>query len=1349
MKHSLRTIAFLVLVLSPRLVAAQTSGPQATIVTCSVSVHDVYLNPIAGIAVTVQISGKSPVTGRTDANGSVRVSDGRATTTYQDVSCSINPNTVDYFALKGDTFFQDGGVDPGSIINYSSSIVVTPKPTASTHVLDGDADLFQSGSYDKPVVIAQPFFTDEPVKGRMSAGQLWREYNGNPALLTKTGGLLMKMKELGYDVWLVRPRSIGDNIFDQATIYARAVQLAHTRASFNRPVAVAGFSLAGLVVRTAMSRWGFDAGWRAANGLADAPPVSLIVTLDSPLRGAIVSRGAQGTFWNVSFDGDGQSAHDHNMDTCAAQQMLELACHKALNAPTALECNDRGWHETYYNGGTFDFCNPNQGVCSYDPYIIEQFGGGKSGMKRCVNPTGMGIENQPNGGWPSGIKKIAASLGHPGESSGVCYGDASGRDRTGELHDGCPQADAKTFGEGELWGFIEIIGHNRYFYYETYNASDDHLRYHFVDELTPGSRQPGSVEDVDKTKFLFFKIVNGHQLLHMGTFIPLYSALDEDPVSHTIPFDEYWTSSYNAFHDALSDDDGDVHLRGSDTTRRSSLVNWLLGNLAIALPDVPPSTGCGEATCVPAQGAYISHFTGPGCTGTESYYLPYDGFAYSCRTWDGNGQCGTVQRVVTNTSYKYQGQCFDAWPGGNQLSNFVTVYRGPISPVVTYALGVTVLGTGAGTVASNPSGIACGAACTASFPASTVVTLTAAPANGSTFTGWSGGGCSGTGSCSVTMTAATSVVATFNAASTGCGEATCVPAQAAYISHFTGADCTGTESYYLPYNGYTYACRTWDGGGQCGTIRRTVTNVAYKYQGQCYNEWPGGNQLSDFVTVYRGGAVDPDVLPQSVDVAPVSATGVVGDLLQYVATAHYADGSTHTTQEHGGLAPIWRSTNASVTTVDADGVVHLVAAGMTQIVAQFGTVSCEATTTCGTLSVNELNTPTGEEIIVEPVDIGTPLKKPLIMMFDDITAPGVTTVTTSTNGPPIPDDYAFGGTYFDITTTALFNGSVATCASYDDAPTTDGSDVRLLHYQDGAWADVTVAVSTQSHYVCGATDTLSPFAVVVILDHTPPAIGDVIDVTVEAASAAGSVVSFTLPSVSDDHDANPSIAAVPASGTLFSIGPTTVTVTATDNRGNESTKTFTVTVADRTPPLVAVADVTIEATGPTTPVTFAASASDLVDGVMTPSCVPASGSQFAVGRTEIICDATDAHGNTGSARSVVTVTDTTPPSIQTVTPSTMMLWPPNGEMTTVGIEVQASDLVTAAPACRIESVASNEAGSGQWQVTGALTLNLAAARSGNGAGRIYTVIVSCSDAAGNVSSPAVTTVLVPHDRGDR
>ena len=73
----------------------------------------------------------------------------------------------------------------------------------------------------------------------------------------------------------------------------------------------------------------------------------------------------------------------------------------------------------------------------------------------------------------------------------------------------------------------------------------------------------------------------------------------------------------------------------------------------------------------------------------------------------------------------------------------------------TPTLTVSKTGTGTGSVSSSPAGITCGATCANSFDYGTVVTLTATPATGSDFTGWSGGGCSGTGTCVVSVTAAT------------------------------------------------------------------------------------------------------------------------------------------------------------------------------------------------------------------------------------------------------------------------------------------------------------------------------------------------------------------------------------------------------------------------------------------------------------------------------------------------------------------------------------------------------------------------------------------------------------------
>ncbi len=69
--------------------------------------------------------------------------------------------------------------------------------------------------------------------------------------------------------------------------------------------------------------------------------------------------------------------------------------------------------------------------------------------------------------------------------------------------------------------------------------------------------------------------------------------------------------------------------------------------------------------------------------------------------------------------------------------------------------------SGTGVVTSSPAGIDCGSLCSARFFDASTVGLTAVPDPGSFFSGWSGGGCSGSGSCSVTLSTDTTVSATF------------------------------------------------------------------------------------------------------------------------------------------------------------------------------------------------------------------------------------------------------------------------------------------------------------------------------------------------------------------------------------------------------------------------------------------------------------------------------------------------------------------------------------------------------------------------------------------------------------
>lgn len=99
--------------------------------------------------------------------------------------------------------------------------------------------------------------------------------------------------------------------------------------------------------------------------------------------------------------------------------------------------------------------------------------------------------------------------------------------------------------------------------------------------------------------------------------------------------------------------------------------------------------------------------------------------------------------------------------GGGNVAQTTTVTPPP-PPPPNYAITVTTAGSGTGTITSDPTGINCPTVCSASFPQNTQVTLTETPGTSYAFAGW-GGACSGTAGCVVTLSAASSVSATFAA----------------------------------------------------------------------------------------------------------------------------------------------------------------------------------------------------------------------------------------------------------------------------------------------------------------------------------------------------------------------------------------------------------------------------------------------------------------------------------------------------------------------------------------------------------------------------------------------------------
>ena len=197
--------------------------------------------------------------------------------------------------------------------------------------------------------------------------------------------------------------------------------------------------------------------------------------------------------------------------------------------------------------------------------------------------------------------------------------------------------------------------------------------------------------------------------------------------------------------------------------------------------------------------------------------------------------------------------------------------------------------------------------------------------------------------------------------------------------------------------------------------------------------------------------------------------------------------------------------------------------------------------------------PTPGSPVVVSLAAGTDGTRPATLTFSDVTAAGTTTLTTSTTAPPLPAGYEVLGTYYDIQTSASYSGSITLCFSYADPAPTD-----LLHYENNAW--VVVPSVAANHQICGTTTSLSPFALVT--RTSPPVLTVPTDLARTADGPTGAVVSYVATAM--DYLGKPvTPASSPASGSLFPVGTTKVTCTATDAGGRSSSASFSVTVGYR------------------------------------------------------------------------------------------------------------------------------------------------------------------------------------------
>jgi hypothetical protein len=173
-------------------------------------------------------------------------------------------------------------------------------------------------------------------------------------------------------------------------------------------------------------------------------------------------------------------------------------------------------------------------------------------------------------------------------------------------------------------------------------------------------------------------------------------------------------------------------------------------------------------------------------------------------------------------------------------------------------------------------------------------------------------------------------------------------------------------------------------------------------------------------------------------------------------------------------------------------------------------------------------------------------------------------------------------------------------------------------------------------------ETRDACVTITVLDKIAPTIIPPPTQIAEAQVFGGANVSWPDAIVDDNLPGEITVSYSPNKGSLFRLGTTLVTVTATDDSGNTSTANFNVIVRDTIPPVVTVPPppgIVIAGTTPTGGTAyFTTSAHDNVSGDLKPTTSINSGSVFPFGTTIVVAQATDSSGNTGFAAFNVTVT---------------------------------------------------------------------------------------------------------------
>ncbi|MBI1761535.1 MAG: choice-of-anchor J domain-containing protein [Acidobacteria bacterium] len=236
-------------------------------------------------------------------------------------------------------------------------------------------------------------------------------------------------------------------------------------------------------------------------------------------------------------------------------------------------------------------------------------------------------------------------------------------------------------------------------------------------------------------------------------------------------------------------------------------------------------------------------------------------------------------------------------------------------------------------------------------------------------------------------------------------------------------------------------------------------------------------------------------------------------------------------------------------------------------------------------------------------------------------------------------------------TTVNFPTTCAACALCTLTPPTNittnvaaGTCAATVNYAapgtSGTCGTVTCTPASGSSFAKGVTTVTCTSSTgggttsftVTVNDNIAPVITCPANITTNvAAGTCAATVNYSAPTVTDNCPGVGAPTCVPASGSTFQKGTTTVNCTVQDASANSASCSFTVTVVDNIPPvLTCPADINVGTAGTTSVVTFTnpTGTDNCPPTTLASTCNPPSGFAFPLGTTTVTCTVTDAANNT-------------------------------------------------------------------------------------------------------------------------